>query len=330
MKLLVEAKRQAVALVLGAGVSSSAGLPTWPQLLKKICAAFFRHWEFDCSEGHASIDSPPRNLSIAFANEIFWTEESVRRANEFANDDPLLVAQQVKNCIRDIDWKWLLRRALYDVEDLVPHDGSPSPLMKILSLLCASQPKRIKAVISYNYDDLFELCLRTDHISYTTVYLTPTRSDVSVLPVFHPHGYLPLHGGPASSEFVLAESDYVINASSPYSWSNLVQLQTFSTCSCVFLGTSMRDTALRRLLRLSRTTHRMMHFAFLPASAPRTTQNTMFDALFDQDLRELGVRVVRYNLTDDPNDSHSRLLRLLQAWIDDMSGASSIWETERV
>ncbi len=329
MKLLLESSRQRMALVLGAGVSNSAGLPAWPQLLRRICGAFFYHWEFECKTKRTTIEKPPRNLSIAFANQKFWSEESIENADVFASGDPLIVAQLIKNCIRDVDWKWLLRRALFDVDDLVTHDGSPSALIKMLSRLCASRFPAIDAVVSYNYDDLFEMCLKADHVSHAAVFSTPTSGNVGVLPVFHPHGYLPLHGGPANSTFVLAESDYVMNAGAPYSWSNLVQLQTFSKCSCVFIGASMRDTALRRLLRLSRTTHHITHFAFLPISMPAGTRNTMFDALFDKDLRELGVRVVRYGPTDSSTDRHGRLLTLLETWTKASTGASAIWEMDR-
>ena len=328
MKLVETLEKREFALVLGAGVSNSAGLPAWTTLLYKICSAFFYHWEWELQHGQTSTHKPPQNLSIAFANEIFWSKDSVRKAEAFITGDPLLVAQQIKNCIRPADWKWLLRRALYDIDDLVQHDGSPSELIKMISSLCAIKAGRIRAVISYNYDDLLELCLEADHVPYKPIYAKPIRN-TAALPIFHPHGYLPIHGGPAESTFVLSEDDYVQNASQPFSWSNLVQLETFAQYPCIFIGASMKDTALRRLLRLSRTTHMQAHFAFLPASEPMTQQSEMFDALFDHDLKTLGVYVVRYRVSESPKDRHERLLKLLGLAITCSCDRKKIWDIRK-
>jgi hypothetical protein len=326
MKLLKESVRKNSALVLGAGVSASAGLPSWPKLLERICSAYFTHWEFECERDHTTIEMPPKELSIGFADEISWTPQAVQTASAFAKGDPLLVAQQIKNCIREVDWKWLLRRALYDCQDGRTHDGNPSSFIKAISKLCLHSRSWLKAVVTYNYDDLLELCLKADGGKCVPVYSEPIPGNLDVLPVYHPHGYLPLRGGPAKSSFVLAESDYMENATSPYAWSNIVQLQIFSRFSCVFLGASMKDTALRRLLRLSRTTNEMLHFAFLPASMPICTQNIMFDSLFDQDLRSIGVRVIRYVPKDVAGHEHDRLLELLTLWIECGTDPSGIWK----
>lgn len=328
MKLLDTLDANEFALVLGAGVSSSAGLPAWPQLLSKLCAAFFSHWEFDCENGRATIDRPPRNLSIAFANEVFWSSDAVLTAEAFIAGEPLLVAQQIKNCLRPADWKWLLRRALYDIDDLVQHDGSPSELIRKLSRLCARREGRIRAILSYNYDDLLELCLKSDHVQHTPVYSRPIGNSTA-LPVFHPHGFLPLHGGPADTTFVLAEEDYMQHACQPFSWSNLVQLEIFSKFPCIFIGTAMKDTALRRLLRLSRTIQTPSHFAFLPVSDPKCSQSTMFDALFDYDLHGLGVSVIRYKTEESAVDRHERLLSLLDMLIACSDDRRIIWDIER-
>jgi len=48
------------------------------------------------------LNNPPKNLSIALTDPFFWSDESIKYGNKFSEDDLLLVAQQIKNCIRDL------------------------------------------------------------------------------------------------------------------------------------------------------------------------------------------------------------------------------------
>jgi hypothetical protein len=134
-------------LVLGAGVSASAGLPAWGKLLEGICGAFFYHWEYLSTTKRATFVEPPKELSIVFTNKSMWSNESIETAKIFATGDSLLVAQQIKNCIRDLDWKWLLRKALYNDESQNRHTGASSSLIEILSKLCLHRLLRVTAVI---------------------------------------------------------------------------------------------------------------------------------------------------------------------------------------
>ena len=325
MGLLRACKVNSLVLALGAGVSASAGLPAWGKLLRRICSAFFYHWEFLSETERVTFDRPPRNLSLVFAHEYMWSDESIETANLFAIGDSLLVAQQIKNCIRDLDWRWLLRRALYDDEYENRHTGEPSSLIEILSKACFSPLLRIEAVINYNYDDLFERCLKSMGVCYKPIFSEPHIPKSGTLPVYHPHGFLPLNGGPANTQFVLTETDYHQHVSEPHSWSNLVQLQSFTTSSCVFVGTSMKDPSMRRMLCLAQTSHRMSHFAFLPVGIPKTQRNEMFDALFDRDALRLGVRVIRYDPMEEGQETHGRLVELLELLLTSMRDTSIIW-----
>jgi SIR2-like domain len=312
MALLRSCKENNVAFILGAGVSTSAGLPAWEQLLRRICGAFFYHWEFLIAQKKNTSEKPPREMSIAFAHEYMWSNESIEMAELFIKGDSLLVAQQIKNCIRDLDWKWLLRRALYDDEDENRHTGKVSPLIETIGKLCAFPLIKVTSIINYNYDDLFERCLKNLNVNYKTIFSKPQVIRSGVLPIYHPHGFLPLEGGPDNTQFVLAETDYHQHVAEPHAWSNLVQLQSFTSSSCIFIGASLKDPAMRRMLRLAQTSHRRVHFAFLAISTPRTSRNSMFDALFDRDALELGVKIIRYDSEQKGNAPHSRLVELLE------------------
>ena len=161
---------------------------------------------------------------------------------------------------------------------------------------------------NYNYDNLFERCLKSMGVSYKLIFSEPHIPQSGTLPVYHPHGFLPRDGGPANTQFVLAETDYHQHVAEPHSWSNLVQLQSFTTSSCIFVGASMKDPAMRRMLRLAQISHRMPHFAFLPESMPKTRQSIMFDSLFDRDALSLGIRIIRYDPMKDGQETHGRLV----------------------
>jgi len=87
MSLLKDVHRNPITLVLGAGVSASAGIPNWRELLIKVCSSFYAHWEFDCELERLSKYTPPTDLSIVFTEEIFWSDTSKEFAKKFTEKD---------------------------------------------------------------------------------------------------------------------------------------------------------------------------------------------------------------------------------------------------
>jgi hypothetical protein len=313
LKLVRVLKNENCVLGLGAGVSVSAGIPEWGALLNRIASAFFEHWP----DAKAS---PPRNLSIGLAHQQYHSPDAIAAGKTLACGDPLLVAQQIKNCLRDVDWVWLVRRALYDKPDGGPHSGKPSPLIEALCRLCACDESLVSEVITYNYDDLLERCLSQHGICNSPVAFGSIKSTTKGIHVYHPHGFLPLGGGPENNRFVLADSDYHEHIAAPHSWSNLIQLHAFARYTAVFVGASLRDPALRRTLRLARITHERPHFAFLPCTEPGTTETEKFDALFDLDIRGLGVHSIRYK----PINNHYILTELVDNLIASVRSESGV------
>ena len=105
---------RATSLMVGAGVSASVGLPHWNRLVYLVAGTFFEHWTaaFHLSQDRDRVLTPPKQLSIGGIMEYAWPDD-IRRLAGAAVLDPVLLIQQIKNCVRPIDWKYLLRKALY-------------------------------------------------------------------------------------------------------------------------------------------------------------------------------------------------------------------------
>lgn len=323
LALLRDSKRFPVTLIIGAGLSASAGLPPWRTLLQRICAAFFCHWESAIAPGTGSLDVPPSDLSIAFFDEVFWSEESITAARKLVEQDALLVAQQVKNCIRDVDWRYLLRKIVYNYDIMGNHGVKKSKLIQGLAGFCTDS-QNVQAIISYNWDNVFEQEAREFCVKVSPIWESKQRYLVDSLPIYYPHGYLPLEGGPVTKT-VLAESDYQQEETEIYSWANLLQIQAFCNSVCVFLGTSMVDPNLRRLLCISTKNVSTSHYAFLPSQCQNEQAEVMRKALFDRDLLRLGVKVIRFPVDYSLDDPYSRLPELVELMRQHVGDEDAIW-----
>lgn len=144
-----------------------------------------------------------------------------------------------------------------------------SPLYK--AIVDAIKTGKVEQVITFNYDDLVETALINENIPVHSVF---DRSHFSgdELPVYHVHGMVP-QTRPIGSTPVLSEKEYHTLYKESFYWSNVVQLQAFSRTTCFFVGLSMNDPNLRRLLDISRNgidvlnhgsaTDRACHYAIL-------------------------------------------------------------------
>lgn len=353
LSLLLDLKRCPTTIVCGAGLSASVGLPTWVNLLKKLSFSFFEHWDFDIRHhrNNVTYESPPKNLSIAFTrglgfyelyqNISYLAEENTesKQAYEllksqldvvinpelpsmmekFTDNDALLVAQLIKNCIKVRDWNYLLRKSLYQSYEHTEFNPVKSKLIYSLIELLKSFELKTDAILNFNYDNFFELFLKEDNINCCAIFNENKCPPSGCIPIYHPHGYIPFHGGPVS-KIILAESEYQQEALNPHSWSNFIQTVCFNRAVCVFVGSSMKDPNLRRLLRMNNSLRKTTHYAFLDTSPIKDKTQQMYESLFDYDLRTLGVKVIRYERHDNSKEPHHQLtetIHLLKMALED-------------
>lgn len=228
-------------LFLGAGVSMSAEMPSWNKLLEGLM-------------GEVKQLKEPT---------LFAFKELSTHVLQECGDSYLIMARYLQTAIHQYDEKAkfseLIQQHLYG-------EKSTSDLLDALSSII--QLKKVNEVITYNFDDILEQNLKskglTDPGDFTSISKDAEVKGHNTLPIYHVHGIIPKEG--ATDTVVFSEEEYHDRYSNSYHWSNVEQLHALSRMHCFFVGLSMNDPNLRRLLDIA---HRMNctnedpHYAFL-------------------------------------------------------------------
>ena len=271
-------------MFLGAGVSVSAGLPDWNSLLKRIL-----------EEGSIITNDDFKNI-----------------CNELDNSNLMIARYIEKNInIKDKgDIKNIIRNIIYR-----PNSLSKSELIKSICKIIKSQDK-VRSVITYNYDTLIEEELENEGKKTFSVYKNNRDVDNS-FPVYHVHGMIfPEESKDDSEEIVLSEEDYHRVYSDIYDWSNVEQLHALTRCTCFFIGLSMKDPNLRRLLEIAKagSGQAVRHYVFLERKsfvAGEEKREKDFQVREDI-LADLGLNVIWYK----GEDNHKELPILINNFIE--------------
>jgi len=249
-------ERGQFALFLGAGVSSSAGMPDWNTLLNSLFVSYLTK-EFTTN---TNISDEDIKQIVIRLNEI--DEPSALMAARYLRkglSKEASEAREFTNIITDNLYK--LRNTQRDLN---------SALIVSIANLC--MPRRtgakVRSVITYNFDDLIERGLQLKSIQHRSIYTDNEAYDPDELPIYHVHGFLPedvkTYERLEKSTLVFSEEGYHQIYTEAYHWSNLVQLTNLRENNCLMIGLSMTDPNLRRLLDISaRNLDRPKHFAFM-------------------------------------------------------------------
>ena len=306
-------KKGQFSLFLGAGVSSSAGMPDWNTLLNSLFVTYLTQ-EF--GESKAVIDDEISAL--------------VSRLNSIDEPSALMAARYLRKGLSKSDGEAkefidAVTKNLYKLRD--SKFSMDSELIQSVASMCL--PRRtgakVKSVVTYNFDDLLERQLSNNDILYRCIYTDNESYDPDELPVYHVHGFLPenrnQYEGLDNSTLVFSEEGYHQIYSDSYHWSNLVQLNSFRENNCVMVGLSMTDPNLRRLLDISsKNIERSKHFAFMKRLSAQdfcfqtingkqqqvlenieSAENFLerHHTLNEELMKELGVTIVWYDSYDE-------------------------------
>jgi hypothetical protein len=223
-------------LFLGAGVSQPYGLPSWNDLvltllLDESSRAFDQFWP------HYRVP-----LGAWLAEKFGLSAVAMAR---------LTRAYARKNNFDDQRFLTYVRDELYRFHS---EPNRPTTLTGIVELLTTSERDkrgwRIPAVVTFNFDDLLERKLAANGVPYDIVF-QDTRRTEDKLAILHVHGYLPSVDPIPPVDIVFTEDEYHRLSFSAFHWSQMELINFLRNNTVLFVGLSMSDPNLRRLLDAS-------------------------------------------------------------------------------
>lgn len=276
-------RRGQATLVAGAGLSVPAGLPKWSTLLSKAFSVMLelsepasgsmyrqgfqdfrrsspeRFQELVEQLASAAI-TPPGDMNLLESGE--YIEQSL---NQLA----LSGGGALSSPISRVRLRAVLRQCMQPEKSIEDLSGSALWNFAGLMLSYIQSGRGIGSVITYNYDNLLECCLR-EHLRnsygpgaalerYCQIHVDrdteapPPPSRRRMTHIYHIHGSFLLPGledcGRDSHNLILSEESYYEVEARTYDWVHMVQAQALLNSSCIFSGFSAEDYNFRRLLK---------------------------------------------------------------------------------
>jgi hypothetical protein len=263
--------KDGIALVLGAGVSYDSNIPTWDNLLKKMVKKYV-------DRDHKNSFNQLKKSGMSLPAIASLVEEHCGPRDEFIKamrktlyaDFPFYGIKVEKS--NHWDFVRFVR------EGYVPpkyrrgkKKYQPNPTLRSVGALCLVQGKneksgrffanpKIRAVATLNMDAL----LQTYIAAFSTKRLMRTIEQPSEnifpgqLSLYHMHGFLHYMTGEEDSSgnavegIVLTEQDYYDFFNQPNRIFNYTFLYLLREYSCLFIGLSMQDENIRRMLHYSK------------------------------------------------------------------------------
>lgn len=297
-------------LLIGAGVSCSANLPSWNELISGLFITYL-----------ININSDKNVLGIEVGDFIESIQDINKNFSENHLKSALLSARYLRKGLatddkeNSNDFIELLRKNLYKNEK-----PRQSELITIIGKLClpTRTGAKIHSIINYNFDDLLEQHFEQLNLKNKAIYFQNATYTNEELPIYHVHGFIPEQSSHYRNleliEMVFSEEGYHRMYSNPYHWSNLVQLANFRDNTCVMIGLSMDDPNLRRLLDIAQNGNpNANHYALLQRvslkeiSNKKDNESIIIEESFlkrhhnlqELIFKELGVNVIWFEEFDE-------------------------------
>jgi hypothetical protein len=308
--------KEGIVLVLGAGVSTGSDIPNWPKLLGRLVKD-----SIGSDDGSLFDEMRTKGMSLPTIASIL--EQGCSNRMEFI--ERVREALYRTFCLfgADIDMASPSNQQKL-VRDVCEKNKNPNPTLRAVAGLCvvlADESKQtykdntehVRAVVTFNLDSLLQRYVRArfeDYRLLRTIERASKSPDIGEISVYHMHGLLrfdkkaedPRREAPDA--VVLTEQDYFDFFNDPTSLFNYTFLYLLRESSCLFIGLSMQDENIRRLLHYSRTERvrsyvhgggkdararmkALRHFAILKHS-----DSALIDSSIEDSLRALGTRVL--------------------------------------
>lgn len=276
-------QRGRLTLVCGAGISVKAGIPPWGDLLVRLLDRM--------------MEKLSKNLSMDIGKNT-----AIEFQRIYGKSSSLILGKYLKNNLGD-DFASETRDALYAAET-----GSSDLIESIVRLVRPQRDaKALDSIITFNFDCLVEEALERNAIANRPIFSESIRHDGNQLPIYHVHGYLPRSGEIPKTELVFSEDAYHSQFIDAFSWSNLIQLTKLTQNTCLFIGISLTDPNMRRLLDVAWRKNPdkiMSHFIIKknPEHPKESSLERVSKLLEEQDANALGLNIIWIDSFNDiPN-----------------------------
>jgi hypothetical protein len=171
-----------------------------------------------------------------------------------------------------------VRNALYETFKANHNSKIMSEIIKLC--IAPGNSPNLDCLISYNYDDLIETKLRESGtgVQFQSIFGKGWNPDIKSLPIYHVHGFLPQEGKIDENNIItMGEFIYHEQYNAIYSWNNIVQINKFRDKTCLFIGSSLSDPNIRRLLDIANTQKNNNRFHYIVKIKPN--RNEIIQAL---------------------------------------------------
>lgn len=219
-------------IVMGAGINVDYGAKNWNDMITDLNAVFY--------QGNTN---------------------AVEQIKHYVGKELFTAGQVLKTS--GFDTYSSLNNELYLFKEAKSFNDPDSTLYKCVDYL---QKHPGTSVITYNYDTNLEYLLKKRDLRYTTIY--DDNSFVtkdSITDIYHVHGLLPYdkYDQPKYTDsLIFNESEYYYLYNNPYSWNIAKQLHDFKFNTCIFIGISLNDPDMKRLLELA-SNYMKFNFIFI-------------------------------------------------------------------
>jgi hypothetical protein len=257
-------------LFIGAGMSIPCGLPDWTQLAKDV-------------------------IEETYKDKVQFDYESPIKRHYITKKNPIEALQLCRVDLKQ-NFTGIVKKCLYS------NRVTLSKNIKTIADL-----DRIYNICSYNFDDLLELAYYSKYKSINeAIPVTEFSNIFSKRNIYHPHGFIPSNRRYKkfkSQDIVLTEDDYFNLYNDNLNWANIVQLSLLSNYCVLFLGCSLTDPNIKRLLKVTKSLNKFgTHFAIFkdPTFQPNLRGYDLMPyptikKIMIQELSDLGVTPIWVN-----------------------------------
>lgn len=278
-------------LVCGAGVSIGANIPSWNELLLDLLETMI--------------------VRISNDQSISLKRSRTSDYRSILGSSSLVMGKYLKSNLGK-DFLPELRDALYK--------NNPKTCDLIDAIVEVSRPQRdgkpLNSIITFNFDALIGENLEKNNVKYKAIDNEGVRNLPDELPIYHVHGFLPRTGKITSTKnVVFSEDSYHTQFIEPFSWSNLIQLNKLSQNTCLFIGLSLTDPNLRRLLDVANRkdpSNNLNHY-IIKKKPSLDNNDEKVDGLMmfleEQDANELGLNVIWVDEFEEIGNLVKRLVK---------------------